>query len=80
MTEMNPHHPVTEKLRDSWHKICLILMLKLEQREVVITQKEIDAMIASPYKNIIAHDKHDGLHIILATDAEAEIAVRRSTQ
>lgn len=80
MSELNPDHPVLEKLRDQWHKVCLVLMLRLKEKEIVITSKDIDAINASPYKNIIAHERHDGLHIILATDEEAHTAVRRSVQ
>lgn len=78
MSELNPDHPVLEKLRDQWHKICLVLMLRLKEKEIVITAADVKAVLESPYSNIIAHDKHDGLHVILATDEEAAIAVRRS--
>ncbi len=78
--ELNPHHPVTELLHDSWHKIAFVLMKRLGQKEIVITARELAAAVSGPLKNIIAHDKHDGLHIILATEAEAQDALRRSRQ
>jgi hypothetical protein len=77
MVELNPHHPVTEELHEQWHKICLLLMKRLGKREILITVDEVNAAFDSPDKNIIAHAKHDGLHVILATNEEAETAIRR---
>ncbi len=78
MSEVNPHHPVTEALHDQWHKICLILMVRLGEKEIVINKADLDQVLEGPYKYIVAHDKHDGLHVILCDEAEAREALRRS--
>lgn len=80
MTEVNPHHPVTEALHDQWHSICMALLLRLKEKEIVLTVQDIQAMCASGYTAIIAHEKHDGLHLILATKEEMAIWLRRSKQ
>jgi hypothetical protein len=51
--EVNPNHPMTKFAREQWHKICAILMQKLEAEhkipclpdyEVEITPGEIDRL------------------------------------
>lgn len=51
--EVNPNHPVTKFARDQWHKICALLMQKMEAEHkipglpdytVEITVGEIDRL------------------------------------
>lgn len=78
--ELNPQHPVTQLLHENWHKVCFLLMKRFGQKEVMFTAQEIAMATSSAESSIIAHAKHDGLHIILATEEEAQEAVRRSRQ
>ena len=39
--ELNPNHPVTAGMRDHWHKIVALLMVKFNQRHLEISPSEI---------------------------------------
>lgn len=72
MAEVNPEHPVTQRLHDNWHKICLVLLEKLGG-EIVITEEDIKAIFVEKYPDhaILAHEKKDGLHLKIITAKEA---------
>lgn len=84
MSERNPHHPVTEKVHDHWHKICAMLLVrlgvKIDDGEIIITLDDVQRLDALGQGTIIIHDTHDGLHLRLASEAEAEKWLRRSVQ
>jgi hypothetical protein len=73
MSELNPEHPVTKKLHTEWHKICLLLLEKLNGgREVVITEADVQTLVEKyPDHAILAHDKRDGLHLKIVTMEQA---------
>lgn len=75
MSELNPHHPVTESMRDQWHKIAALLMRKLGQTHVIITEADI-ADIGEADVCVIIHDKADGIHVRLVGRAEGERLAR----
>jgi hypothetical protein len=77
MVEANPEHPVTRELHDQWHKICLLLVKRFGARAIVITAADVVEMSLSKDKYLIAYAQHDGLHVIVATDEEAEIWLKR---
>lgn len=71
VSEINPNHPVTQALHDQWHKILCVVMHKLGEDHVVITQSDLIALGASGSKCIVAHDRSDGLHIMVMDEARA---------
>lgn len=46
MKELNPNHPVTNEMRQQWHKLLAITMWKYGVDRLVITSDEIDRFIA----------------------------------
>jgi len=45
--ELNPNHPVTTEVREQWHKLCALVILKSGVRDVTITAQDIDAFMSS---------------------------------
>lgn len=80
MIERNPNHRVTSALHDHWHKLLAIVLHKHRHdlpRDVVVTAADLNAFEAAGHINIVAHDKPDGLHLLLVDDAEAERLAKR---
>lgn len=67
--ELNPNHPVTQKVSDHWHKICALIMSKSGNRHVVITKEDIARLDNAA---IAIEEKPDGIHVVLLPRAEAE--------
>lgn len=44
MGELNPNHPVTQQVHEHWHKIAAIMMQKLGQSAVEITEADVLAL------------------------------------
>ncbi len=42
MTELNPNHPVTQEIRQHWHKLCAIALFTLDVRELEITVEDME--------------------------------------
>jgi hypothetical protein len=60
----------TDALDGQWHKILGVIMHKLNEKHVVLTPHDIEAIGAN--MNVIAQELDEGLHIRLMTDAEVE--------
>ena len=69
--ELNPKHPVTNEMRDQWHKIAAILMYKFKQVSVEITDKEIEEFMNCGTTNIVIKPKDRVLKIWLVDDKQA---------
>ena len=69
MTELNPNHPVTESLRDQWHKICAIVMHKLNVSTVDITTEDMSALADF---RIAAYVYKDSITLSLMSISEGE--------
>lgn len=39
--ELNPNHPVTQEVRDHWHKIVAVLMTKFGVTDVEILEEDV---------------------------------------
>jgi hypothetical protein len=63
MSEINPNHPVTQEVRDQWHKICAILLNSIGIVEFEITQQMIEKLVASGMTSVVA-DTRGGKFII----------------
>lgn len=68
--EINPEHPVTQELREQWHKICAVVLHKLKISYIGITAEDLTEL--GPDVAVIAHAKKDMLEIRLMTLAEAK--------
>lgn len=44
MSEVNPNHPVTQMVHDHWHKVCVILMMRMGVSSVEITEDDVQAL------------------------------------
>lgn len=76
MTELNPNHPVTQKVSDHWHTICALLMAKMGTDHVVITVDDISRM--QPRSAIVIQELHDGLHLRMVDSEQAEQIARQA--
>jgi len=69
--EINPNHPMTEAVRDQWHKIAVLLMAKFNQQHVEITVDEIIALSGSHLSAVAIQTKDDRIIPDLVTWDEA---------
>ena len=51
--ELNPNHKVVRQVRDHWHKIAAMIMVKLNLKELQITRADIDKVAAGGNVNIV---------------------------
>ncbi len=71
MSELNPNHEVTQAVREQWHKIAALLILKFDLGRVVITEADLVKFGNIPGgANIVIKDQKDGIHIWLVSDEE----------
>ncbi len=73
--ELNPNHPATTRVRDHWHKICAILMLKFGKTDVEITLEDLE-LIADNEKAIVIDERGGRCFIRLVTMEEGERLAR----
>lgn len=62
---LNPHHPTGSGLRDQWHKVAALIMLKLGATEVEITAEDIErlsdiAIVAKAFDDALTFTLVDG--------------------
>ena len=77
MRELNPNHPVTQKIHGQWHKFCALLMLKMGVEEVEITVSDLENLASRKGgTNIKAHVHENTITLQLVTDQEAERLAR----
>lgn len=77
--ELNPNHPVTKEVRDSWHKYLAILMLKTGNHHLVITPADVDDFLHSGFGAVTVKDGEQGdgnLHFRLVSMSEGERLAR----
>lgn len=75
--EMNPNHPMTEAVRDQWHKIVVLLMIKLKKSHVEITQSEIEQMTSGNVGAVTIQAKDDRIILNLVSPSEAAKLARK---
>lgn len=71
--EANPNHPVTQQMREQWHKIVALLLHKFDLGEVIITTDDLKALMVDydgGMPAVVCHDKADGLHLRIVDEAE----------
>jgi hypothetical protein len=73
--ELNPNHPVTSRMRDQWHKILALVMLKHGLTKVTITPEDIAD--AAGKMNVAVGEFGGALEVWLVDDAEAVELARR---
>lgn len=76
MSELNPHPPVTQNMRDQYHKLMAIAMHKLGITEVVISADDIRAFVATG-QVIALQELTDGLHVRLIDEKAADNLLRQ---
>jgi hypothetical protein len=75
--ELNPNHPTTTSVREQWHKLCALLMVKLGTDHVVITPNDIERLVrAGAGRAIVVQELADGLHLRMVDQAEADRLAR----
>lgn len=72
MVELNPDHPTTSGLHNEWHKILVLVMLKMGVTEVVLTEDDVRQHLQNKENAVMAHDQKDGLHISVLPMKEAQ--------
>lgn len=79
--EMNPHHQTLQSLREHWHVIIALLIVKHGElaaggrRELVITQNDF---LAFPKDACVTvQELHDGLHLRLVSAEEGMRIAKR---
>lgn len=78
--ELNPNHATTQAIHDQWHKIALLIMVKLGHTSVVITPEDVNRL-ANYYPGdlpaITFCEKRDGIHIDMIPMKEGAILARQ---
>lgn len=79
MSEINPNHPTLRTLHDHWHKICAALVRKFggDDREVVLSLSDVDALARDGDAYIVVQELHDGLHLRLVDAKTAHAAAKK---
>jgi hypothetical protein len=77
--ELNPNHPVTQEVREQWHKIAAIMMNKLGITDLEITEADIEALNSNP-RAIVADARNNEFHIRLLPLKEAEAIARKEAR
>lgn len=76
--EINPNHPVTRLLRDNWHAVVAVLMVKFKVTEVEITTDDLvrlESVFPQALPAVVA-DTRGGKFIVrlMAMDDALELA------
>lgn len=74
--ELNPNHPMTEGVRDQWHKIVALLVERTPEKHVVITTADIQRLPLD--SAVVVEDRMDGLHVYLVGMDEARKLAREA--
>ena len=74
--ELNPNNPTTAAVRDQWHKLCAILILKGNVREVEITTADV-ARLEKERLSIVADCRGGKLVLRLVDEKEGERLARQ---
>lgn len=72
---LNPNHIVTQQMDGNWHKIVAILLMKMGETDVTIT--EADVLSMQPGFCIGVQELTDGLHIRLLSSEEGQELARK---
>lgn len=75
MSELNPDHPMSAEMRDRWHKLVALVMLKFDAKHVIITMADLEDFPTDNY--ILVNEDHDGLHLRLVDKDVAEFMARK---
>ena len=76
-SELNPNHPVTQEMRNMWHKIAAVLLRKFGKTKVLITVEDFAAMDEFLQGGAICiHPSGDILEVFLVDAAEAQRLAR----
>lgn len=76
---LNPNHPVAKLLDTEWHKLCAVLIEKLNHGQpVCITEQDIERFNANHDHGcgIVADSQPDGLHLRIVEFDEAQRLAR----
>jgi hypothetical protein len=70
--KLNPNNETVQKLDDQYYKLLGLVIHKYDLGEVVITGEDLDKWIKDTdgMPCLYAHDKEDGLHIKVVSEAE----------
>lgn len=77
--ELNPNHPTTRNAAGEWHKFMAVLMCKIGQDHVVISEADVSAFIARGPMCVVVKDGENGdgcMHFRLVSWAEGERLAR----
>lgn len=76
-SELNPNHPVTQEMRENWHKIAAIIMHKMNVKHLTIDSGDVQRL--SEWLDggaICAKPKGEVLEIFLVDATEAQRLAR----
>ena len=68
--EINPKHPVTSALHENWHKVTAAVMMKLQLREITLTDSDLQRLNPGngDLPTIVMHDTAGVLKLMLFED------------
>ena len=76
MSELNPNHPVTKEMREQWHKIVAVLLVKFGKSEIEITEKDIEALTSGGEKAVVADTRNNKFVIRLVSMEEGAMLAK----
>lgn len=75
--EVNPEHPVTKAAHENWHKICALIMAKLNLKHLSIPLEFLMKWADNPKpSNIVLRDTGISLELTLADEEETKRIVK----
>ena len=77
--ELNPNHPVTQEVRDQWHKLCAVILHDMGMETFEVTSEQIESFVkAYGAKGAIVADTRGGRFVLrLVNEREAGRLARR---
>lgn len=77
--ELNPNHPVTNELREQYHKLLAIVMWRFGMDRLVVTSEEIERFVTDHPGgiNVAFEPKGHNLTIRIVDDEEGARLARR---
>jgi hypothetical protein len=79
LSELNPNHPVTESVREQWHKFAAVLIFKQlgAKGSIVITFADLEAFAAAlPNGAVVCDTRNNVITLRLVDSDEAERLAR----
>lgn len=76
--ELNPNNPLVRRVRDQWHKVAALIMVKLGHTELKITMADVEKVAVGNVNIVLdGRGEQDGGFTIRIVDDKAAVELAR---